>query len=625
MLALRRPGLCSSEGKPGRSRPDPTRRRLRRQTGRRIAGGALDRLGRQRAALLCLALATGCFAGDAPHDIVVISIDTLRADRLGSYGREDAGTPHLDRLAQRGTRFADAMSPAPITLPSHASLFTGLDPSHHGVRHNALYSLDPAVSTLAERLREVGFRTGGFVASIVLAARHGLDQGFERYTEPGVDRSRGLFFLGERAAREVNRDAISWVDEHDPRERLFLFAHYLEPHAPFEPPEPELTRFAPDRYQGEVAAADRALGELLAGLAARGRLRHALVVVVADHGESLGEHGELSHGIFVYQSTLRVPMILAGPGVPAERVVEEPVSLVDLMPTLLGAVGLSSQGDGRSLWPVLRGGTLGARALYGESFLPRLDFGWSALRVWRRGPEKWIDAPRPELYDIERDSEEREDLVARAPERAAALAAELAAHVASGSESARRIELPSDAREALDALGYLSGVHEGGDSGNRPDPKDRIADAVALERATRLGQHGRHAEATSELRELIRSHPNFFDARLRLVALLALQGLVEEAIVEARLLIEVTASVPHGERVASRAHLLLADLHRSRGELAAAARSYERALETPQAEEVRTDLAAIYRELGRPEEEARVLGTLEGAPPEAGAPGSSSR
>jgi arylsulfatase A-like enzyme len=356
---------------------------VRQGAGRGRRAGRRGRIG----ALALLAVFAGC--GERPHDLVLISIDTLRADRLGSYGRQGAGTPHLDRLARSGARFSDAMAPAPITLPSHASLFTGLDPSRHGVRHNGLYALDERAQTLAERLRDAGFRTGAFVASVALAARHGLDQGFERYTEPGGDQSRGLFFLAERPAQQVNRDALAWLDELATSERVFLFVHYMEPHAPFEPPEPELSRFAGDRYQAEIAASDRALGELLAHLAARGRLRHALVAVVGDHGESLGEHGELSHGIFVYQSTLHVPLILAGPGVPPSRVVDEPVSLIDLMPTLLAAAGLEEDQDGRSLWPALRGESLGPRALYGESFAPRLDFGWSELRVWRRGAEKW--------------------------------------------------------------------------------------------------------------------------------------------------------------------------------------------------------------------------------------------
>jgi len=618
MSGLRRAGLRRSERGRGRRRCESARRWP-------DPAGTVGLGLRGLAALGALALSAGCGDGGRPHDLVLVSIDTLRADRLGSYGREGAGTPQLDRLARRGARFSDAMAPAPITLPSHASLFTGLDPSHHGVRHNGYYALDTRATTLAERLRAEGFRTGAFVASVALAARHGLDQGFERYTEPGVDRSRGLFFLGERSARDVNRDALAWLDEIAPRERVFLFVHYMEPHAPFEPPEPELTRFADDRYQGEVAASDRAVGELLAGLAARGRLRRALVAVVGDHGESLGEHGEPSHGIFVYQSTLHVPLILAGPGVPASRVVDEPVSLIDLMPTLLAAVGLPSEVDGLSLWPILRGGSLAARALYGESFAPRLDFGWSELRVWRRGPEKWIAAPRPELYDLERDPGERLDLAQREPERGSALAGELAAYLADGADASRRIELPAQARQALDALGYLSAAHEGGGSEARPDPKDRIADAAALERATRLGQRGRFDEAVDELHALTRRQPTLFDARLRAVALLAISGSLDRAIEEARALIEVADRAPYGERVASRAHLLLAELHRSRGELELAARSYERALATPQPQSVRAELAAVYRELGRADDEARVLRDAADSRADSAEPGSPMR
>jgi arylsulfatase A-like enzyme len=565
-------------------------------------------------ALVALAF-LGCQRGEEiPRNVLLVSIDTVRADRIGCYGREDAGTTTLDALAARGARFADATAPSPMTLPSHASLFSGHDPLRHRVRHNGLFALPPDAVTLAERFAGAGFRTGAFVGSIVLAEQYGLSQGFETYTVPGREAAPGLFYVSERSAQAVNRDALAWLDSLG-EERFFLFAHYMEPHAPYEPPEPERSRFR-DRYQGEVAAADRALGELLAGLAERGRLDATLVLVVSDHGESLGEHGELTHGLFLYQSTLHVPMLAAGPGVRPGHVVHAPVGLVDVAPTLLDAIGLEAgeAGDGESLWPAMSGteGRRG-RGIYAETFVPRFDYGWSELRALRRDGLKYVVAPRPELYSLPEDPGESRNLAGSERASAVAMATEIEALVARlearGPEPGR-VQLAPEEREALESLGYLRGSGDGGVPSTLADPKDRIGEVAALDRPDRLLRQGRHAEAERVLRELIEANPAYLDTRLRLVVVLIHQGKTEAAAAAGRGLDEAAERAPHGRRIAAQAHLLLAQMYLDQERIEEASRELERALAAPQPSTVHDLLAAIYHDLGRRGDAIRVLRDL---------------
>lgn len=562
---------------------------------------------------LLLALACGLEPA-GPRNLVLVSFDTLRADRLGSYGRKSAGTPTLDALARGGVRFADAMAPAPITLPSHATLFTGRDPLRHGVRHNALFSLTEDAVTLAERMSEAGLRSGAFVGSIVLAEHHGLAQGFERYTAPESGSAAGLFFLGERSALEVNRDALAWIDEIGD-DRFFLFVHYMEAHAPYEPPEPLRSQHEGDAYQGEVATVDRAFGQLLGALKERERLRETLLVAMADHGESLREHGEVTHGIFVYQATLHVPLLAVGPGVLPARVVNEPVGLVDVAPTVLDAFGLAPlhDVDGRSLWPVMTGtGPAPQRDLYAESFVPRYDFGWSELRALRSGRHKVISAPRPELYALDADPGETHDLAREEPQRLSVLSETLARRVEAVELEAKRaepVEIGSEERSALEALGYLSGAHAGGAPAGSLDPKDHVNEAVKMERAGRLIRRDKRTEARRLLRSLLDTNPAFVEARLRLIVALVLDGEIEAAEEESRRLAELARQLPDGARVAARGHVLVAHAHLDRDRLAAAARELERALPLNSVHAM-TLLAAVYHDLGRREEAVALLQRL---------------
>ncbi len=554
-------------------------------------------------------------AGDRPRHVVLISLDTVRADRLGCYGHPDAGTPHFDALAARGVRCDQAMTPMPLTLPAHASLLTSHLPLRHGVRHNELHGLPDGAVTLAEILQAAGWRTGAFVGSAVLAPIHGLGQGFSVYSDVPASATKS-FLMTERSALDVNRDALAWLDSAGGAPTL-LFVHYMEAHAPYEPPDPERSRFGSDPYQGEIATLDRALGELLAGLDERGIGQDALVIVVADHGEGLGEHGELSHGALLYESTLRVPMIFAGPGVRAAGIVADPVSLVDVMPTILEAVGLParSDADGLSLWPALAGRekSRAGRSLYAETFMGRLDFGWAELRAVRRDELKYIGAPRPELYDIRADPGERTNLHAGQAAAAADLGRELARLVTAERDAMApaQVQLTEAEREALQALGYLSAAHAGTTQASRPDPKDRIQDLAALQRGVGFAGAGKVEEAEHELRALLATRPDMVDARLNLINLLRKAGRNADALTLAREGVEDAARTPGGEGLASRLHLSVAGIHFQEGRLPEAAAELELALRGPQAPQTHLTLAVLYEDLGRPDEALRVLKRME--------------
>ena len=306
--------------------------------------------------------------------------------------------PHLDRLARDGVIFDQALSVAPLTLPAHSSLFTGLFPPAHGVRDNAGPPLHAVNETLAELLRAQGFRTGAFTGSIVLGRDRGLAQGFDHYSVPvEAATGGGTRAAFQRRADAVVTDAIRWLDgvAGSP---FFLWAHLYDPHRPYDPPEPYRSRYS-DPYLGEIAFADEQIGRLLDALRQRRLLPRTLVVVAGDHGESLGDHGERDHGIFVYENVLRVPLIISGPAVGPARV-SAVVRLVDVMPTVLNLVGLPHpRADGVSLVGMMMGGRDLDLDVYAESFYPQ-RLGWAPLRTLRRGRFKLIDAPRPELYDL---------------------------------------------------------------------------------------------------------------------------------------------------------------------------------------------------------------------------------
>jgi arylsulfatase A-like enzyme len=385
--------------------------------------------------------------------------------------------PHLERLAREGVVFDQATSVAPLTLPAHASLLTGLLPPNHGVRDNADPPLAPDLTTFAEILLARGFRTGAVVGSDVLHPDRGLAQGFEVYrTAAPVE--GGAAHPGQRRGDDVMSDAIRSLDGLG-RSRFFLWVHLYDPHRPYDPPEPYASMYGHNPYVGEIAFADAQIGRLLEALETRALLDRTIVVVTGDHGESLGEHGERDHGIFVYENVLRVPLIIRAPGVPPFRV-GAVVRLTDVMPTVLALLGVPVPPvDGISLLETMRGRQrdLNLEA-YSESVYPA-RFGWSPLRALRDGRFKLIDATRPELFDLDRDPLEEYDIFSGRRELARAMiarAAMIAAGRAAGQAPQSQAPVTPELQARLAALGYVGppAGRRRPDGSSLPDPKDCV-------------------------------------------------------------------------------------------------------------------------------------------------------
>jgi arylsulfatase A-like enzyme/Flp pilus assembly protein TadD len=427
----------------------------------------------------------------AAPNVVMITLDTLRSDRLSCYGSKKVDTPNIDAFAAEGVRFTNAASAVPLTLPAHATIMTGLYPPGHGVRENVGYVLDERYPTLAELLGKGGWATGGFVSAFVLDRQWGIGRGFDRYFDE-FD-LRGLGASNAANMGSVQRDgadtvaaAVRWLDDRPAGRPFFLWLHLYDPHEPYTPKEPFASRHPGQPYDGEVAYTDSLVGTFRRALVDRGLLDDALVVVTSDHGEGLGDHGEDFHGFFVYDTTVHAALIVRPPaGAGGERVVDRPVSHVDLLPTILELVGLPVPENlhGRSLAALMAGrDPAWDRPVYSESLYPLLHYGWAPLRALRTDRYKLIDAPRAELYDLAQDPAEEDNLHARDPNRANDLTAalgDLRKRIESGEHPAGGgAAIDEQTLAALRSLGYVAG--EGGvsaeDEGTRvrTDPKDRL-------------------------------------------------------------------------------------------------------------------------------------------------------
>ena len=412
-------------------------------------------------------------------NLLLVTIDTLRADYVGVYGASQAQTPVLDGLAARGARFARAMSSAPLTGPSHATILTGLYPPQHGVRDNIVFTLDAKHKTLATRLKAEGYRTAAFVGAYPVAAAFGFRQGFDAFTEnfkenpqPGAG--------AERPANEVVDDALAWLSKPGPGP-FFAWMHLYDPHAPYSPPEPYRTTFAGRPYDGEIAFADAQLGRVLGWLKSSGKEASTVVAVVADHGESLGEHRELTHAVLIYEATLHVPFLLAGPGIPSGTTVEARVSTLDLVPTLLRllAFDIPVEMSGRDLRPAFRGARLPPEPLYAESLFGRLNCRWASLRAWVEGDFKLIDGGRAELFDLAKDPSEANNLAELEAPRVGRMRESLRralAKMAPQGDRARAVSITPEQEAMIRSLGYVGGTGGGGnlDEPGLPDPRDQV-------------------------------------------------------------------------------------------------------------------------------------------------------
>ena len=483
------------------------------------------------ALLLALALAWGCSrdSRDAVRNpnLLLVTVDTVRADHLGCYGDREAVTPWLDRLAKEGIRFAAASSTVPLTLPSHATVLSGLLPLHHGLRNNGAGALPAGTATLATLLAGSGYRTGAFVGAFVLDRRFGLGPGFEVYDdEIPRDPKAGVSLESERPGREVVDRALAWLKNGDDRRDgrpFFLWVHLYDAHAPYTPPAAWSLHHPGRPYDGEISEVDEQVGRLLAELDRRGVAGRTVVAVAADHGESLGEHGELTHGLLVYEPTLHVPLLLRAPGRLAARVVRTPVSLVDLAPTLAGLLGKAFAGpgvpprDGRDLAADLLAGREPAAAeVYAESQYPAI-FGWSPLAALRRRDLKYISAPKPELYDLGKDPKETANLLDRDPAGPAKGFAARLAEIAAGAVAApRQAAADAETRARLASLGYVAGAaprpapaRPGAPAGIDPriDPKTMVDLFQRFERANDHLQDGDAKAALADLEALVAADP----------------------------------------------------------------------------------------------------------------------
>jgi arylsulfatase A-like enzyme/Tfp pilus assembly protein PilF len=604
--------------------------------------------------LLILALAGACRRREAPGEsaggrfnLLLITLDTTRADRLGCYGDARAATPNLDRLAREGVRFERAYTSAPLTLPAHASLMTGRGPQAHQVRNNGTYVLRPEEATLAEELKRAGFSTTALIAAYVLESRFGLAQGFDRYDD-ALDKPQGFTtFRSEIPADRVLGKFRRWLDGAHAAP-FFCWVHFYDPHTPYAPPAAFRQRAADDPYRGEIAFMDETIGRMLDDLKQRGLLENTLVVAVGDHGEGLDEHGEREHGVFCYEETLRVPLIFRLPRLFAgDRTVAAPVGLIDVLPTVLDLcrLPLPAGVQGRSLAPLLRSGKEGGgpAPLYFESLYGMEEMGWAPLSGLLSGSWKYISLPRPELYDLAADPLEKNNLYLARNAQAKRLAQELdellSRTVPAGSTALRMKQTRAD-QARLRALGYLAAGEGRSWEGSGDDPKDGIGPLNMLMTAREDVRQGRLDVAGRHLAALRsggaeRKLPQFYDLYYELALArkdpVAVQAALREAVGRfpglSRFDMLLAGTLrEHGdmrgaEAAALRAlgkdpriveaHLLLGELYRNQKQVEKAIVHFRRAWDLePRGAKLGLALADLNLEAGRPAEALETLRRL---------------
>jgi tetratricopeptide (TPR) repeat protein len=475
------------------------------------------------AAFFIIRRAPGSGVASTGGPIILISIDTLRADRLPAYGYTAIRTPAIDALAAGGVLFERAWSHSPQTLPAHTSILTGRLPFEHGVRDNIGFSVKDGEPMLQQALRDRGYATGGFVSSYVLRRQIGIAQGFDTYDDqmPAAASDRTLGQM-QRAGLDTLAAAERWLGTLT-SPKFFLFFHIYEPHTPYTPD-----------YDADIVAADQVIGRLLDQLRSRGFYDDATIVLLSDHGEGLGDHGEEEHGTFLYRTTMQVPLIVKAPGgAGAGRRVATAVQHLDVAPTLLTAAGVEPAGfTGRALQPAIAGsGALADAAIYSEAMSARYHFGWSELYALTDERYRYIRAPRDELFDLTQDPDEAQSIAEGRPQVRAAMRGALDALIANAPVTAPS-DVSSEDREKLAALGYVgtqtrAAVTTAGDA--LPDPKDKLGVLQQYRRATRLAGEGRAAEATEAYRALLRDDPEMTDVWLQLATIYEKRGMFDGA------------------------------------------------------------------------------------------------
>jgi arylsulfatase A-like enzyme/cytochrome c-type biogenesis protein CcmH/NrfG len=581
------------------------------------AGAILAILVRGRTPKAAAPIASGALRG---ANVLLITVDTLRADHVGAYGSTRGVTPTLDRFAAEGLRFANAYAHVPLTLPSHASLMTGSYPTRTGVHDSGTFRLSERSPSLATALKDAGYRTAAFVGAFVLDARFGLNRGFDVYDDRMLGSSADLELV-QRSAEQVLAPALEWITAPgtaapSPQSPVpspwFVWIHLYDPHEPYAPPEPYRTRFAADPYGGEIAYADAALGDFLARIRAAGALTNTLVVFASDHGESLGEHGERTHGLFAYDATLRVPLVMWAPSAIRTAVFDEATRLVDVAPTvldLLGAAALTNV-DGRSVRPFLGAERpFDDQGSYFEALNANLTRNWAPLTGLLRGRQKLIDLPVPELYDLAADPGEQRNLYASQRDRARDLEGRLDAITKSASPSAPSA-IDADAQARLRSLGYVVGsVAPKRTYTAADDPKRLVHLNAALDDAAAMWARGDGARAIETLRAVVRERPDLTVAYDRLAFMLRASGRVTDAVAA----LDDAARGGHADRPLLRS---LGAMLRDAGDLKRSAAVLEPLVRDDAADLESTDaLGQTYARMGRgPQAEAMFRRVLAASP-----------
>jgi arylsulfatase A-like enzyme/Flp pilus assembly protein TadD len=469
--------------------------------------------------------------------VLLVTIDTLRVDALGAYGNTRVTTPWIDRLAEEGVRFENCHAQNVVTLPSHSNILSGRYPMEHGVRDNSNFRFPPEMDTIATLLKASGYRTGGFVSAFPLDARFGLNRGFDVYDDHVSDvESHRAFHMQERKGPETVAAALRWLQVPGTAP-TFCWVHLYEPHWPYEPPEPFASRFRDKPYFGEVSAADAALGPLLEPLLQAGPKGRTLVVLTADHGESLGEHGEMTHGIFAYEATLHVPLILYQPGILRPRIVDGPVRHVDILPTILDALGIGAPAGlpGQSLLPEAAGKAQPPATSYFEALSASMNRGWAPLRGVLKARKKFIDLPLPEVYDLASDPTESANLAASDPQGLEVFRT-LLSGLRSGERALARVRETDEVRERLRGLGYVTSKESAAKAAYNAedDPKRLISVDAELQEVIGKYLGGDLKGGLALCEDLVTRHPNMPIALTHLAFLYREEGDLPAATVALR-------------------------------------------------------------------------------------------
>jgi len=467
-------------------------------------------------------------------NIMLITLDTTRADHLGCYGYKEAKTPNLDKLASEGIRFANAYCSVPLTLPSHTTILTGLEPVAHGVRNNGYY-LSSNIKTVTQVLKENGYKTAAFVSAFSVDSRFGLDRGFDIYDDMYQIVMPFKSQNSERRAENTFTKFARWLEDNY-REKFFCWVHYYDPHFPYDPPSPFREEFSERPYDGEIAYMDNYVGKIIEALSQKELLDKTVIIIAGDHGEGLGEKVEQGHGIFLYEETVRVPLILFNKAIwKKSRVVDARVSLIDIAPTIIELSGLKDKQfrmQGQSLINALRKGANKSREILLETLYPREFFGWSELVGIISGQYKFIQAPKPELYNLRTDPKERNNLITYSPDIAGVMKEKLEELLLSqkgASPQASSISIKTEDLERLRSLGYLNFAPANPKS-SHPDPKDKIELLRLIQQAHIYEFEEKYPEAEKVYRKILEEIPDSPSSYVNLTLALAKQRKMEEAL-----------------------------------------------------------------------------------------------